>query len=118
MAQWQNLCESFPQYLSAEQAQEMSETGTDALTLYLAASAQAVSMSTFAWLVIPKMHVFDHICQDTVRDLYNVRWFHNFGGEDFMGILKTLCCICAGRGMATKVLRRTLLRLAACRVRP
>lgn len=75
----------------------------------------AASMSELSWVLLPKMHLFDHMNQDLRVEAYNPRWFHNFGGEDYMGVLKAVCSKCAGQGMAIQVLRRTLLRLVAAK---
>ena len=109
------MCETYGQYLTATEAHEMSSVGMSALHFYLAAANLARLMSVFSWIVLPKAHVFDHINADLVTELYNVRWCHNFGAEDFMGVLKTICSRCAGKGMALQVLRRTLLRLVAAK---
>ena len=111
----QHLCESFGQYLTDQEAAELARTGLDALHLYLGASMQAASMSLFSWVLLPKMHIFDHLNQDLKAEAYNPRWFHNFGGEDFMGVLKAVCSQCAGEGMSIQVLRRTLLRLVTAK---
>lgn len=86
-----------------------------AMSFYLAAANKAASMSKFAFLITPKLHTYHHLLLDARRECYNMRWFHCFSGEDYMGSLKPLCIACAGSGMSLRVLRRTLLRVVAQR---
>ena len=112
-ASFQDCCERLPQYLSNQEALELSEAGMRALHFYLAASNEAVSQRHFGWLMLPKAHLLNHLCLDLQTEHYNFRFFHNFVSEDMMGQVKVLCAKCAGIGMSTRVLKRTLLRLVA-----
>ena len=110
-AEWQNLCERLPQYLSPEQGVDLHFAGITAIHSFMAAANHAASLKVFSWLVLPKMHVFHHLQLDIQRELYNCRYFHNFSGEDFVGALKATCMKCCGPGMPLRVLKRTLLRV-------
>ena len=116
-ADWQNLCEKSPQYLSTVQALDLYRAGMTALHFMMAASNQAASLKGFSWLILPKTHVFHHLLLDAKRELYNVRWYHNFSGEDFVGALKKTCMTCCGTGMPLRVLKRTLLRIVCGNVK-
>lgn len=110
-AHWQNLLEGYPQYLSEDEANNLSECGQSALLCFLAAANEAVAQSVFAWIILPKLHVFHHVCMDISIERYSPRYFHCFSGEDFMGTIKVACARCAGTGMSLRVLKRSLLRL-------
>lgn len=114
-ANWQHLLELYPQYLSEEQADHLSDAGVSALHCFLASANEAVSQHVFAWLVLPKLHVFHHVCIDVKVERYSPRWYHAYSGEDFMGLLKIICFRCAGNGMALRVLKRSLLRLVSAK---
>ena len=110
-AQWQLMHESMGQYLTPEQANSLHEVGMAALHFYGAAAHEAASQNKMRMLLIPKAHIYEHILRDGVRELYNCRFFHNFGSEDFMKSLKSTCIACAGANMEIKVLKRSLLKI-------
>ena len=66
---------------------------------------------------MPKAHLFDEMQEDLLAEKYNPRFCHNFGGEDMMKSVKKLVYLasCAGAGMERRVIRRSLLRIAANR---
>lgn len=66
--------------------------------------------------------MFSHVCsiqafEESLKDIkeecYSPRFYHNFGEEDFNGVLKIACRLHAGDGMERRVLRGCLLRLVA-----
>ena len=110
-AHFQTLCEAMPQYLSSRQAEELSESGWAALQFYHAASCEAVNQNLFRWLMLPKAHTMSHMLDDVLNEHYNIRFYHNFEGENLVGVLKPLAAMCLGPGMESRVLRRTILKL-------
>ena len=64
------------------------------------------------WQILPKLHIFNHLCLDVLEDFYNPRAFHCFSGESFMGFVKTVCqATNMAPNMEERVLRRTLLKV-------
>ena len=114
-AHWQNVCERAPQFMSSDQATELYSSGMAALLAFLMASAEAVRQSRFAFLCIPKLHIFQHLLMECLASRYNCRHFHNFSGESFMGSLKTAAQSCAGLHFESRLLKRSLLRVMASR---
>lgn len=110
-AEFQNMCEELPQFLDEDAANDLAGLGQEALQLYHAAASEACSQNKFAWLMLPKAHVFDHLLACVKSERYNFRFYHNFEGENMVGVLKPLCVMSLGKGMETRFLKRSLLKL-------
>lgn len=110
-AHWHDRCESLGQYLTQDEADTLFDEGMTALRFYLAAANKAASVGKFAFLMIPKMHTYHHLLLDAKKECYNMRFFHCFAGEDFVGSIKALAVACVGTEMSRNVLRRTLLKI-------
>ena len=93
----------------------MYDVGMAALQFMLAAATEASNQNMTRWLILPKCHLFHHMLCDQLKELYNCRFYHNYGGEDFMGVLKVSCAQNAGANMHERVLRRSLLKLVVLR---
>eukprot|EP00435_Cladocopium_sp_Y103_P039724 s1915_g10.t1 len=87
-AEWQNMAERFPRYLNAEQATALKDLGIQCCHFFFLSAQVAAGQSQLRWLIIPKLHIFVHICLDVERERYNSRSYHCFSGEDYMGYLK------------------------------
>ena len=116
-ADFQNTCEALPQFLSEDGADHLWRLGQDALQLYHAASSEACAQLVFSWLMLPKAHVMDHLLATVKSERYNFRFFHNFEGENMIGVLKPLCVKSLGKGMEARFLKRSLLKLVSLKER-
>ena len=111
-AEWQNMSERFPRYLTRTQAAELRDLGLQCLHLYFFAAQVSAAQKKLHFLMVPKLHIFHHICLDVGRDLANPRGFHNFSGEDFMGVCKKVVqSTPMGQKLELRVLKRTLLKV-------
>ena len=87
-AEWQNVIETYPPYLTAQQASHVHQLTFQCIHFYYVNACIAANQSKLHWLIIPKMHLLNHMALDVLKNFQNVRAYHNFSGEDFMGILK------------------------------
>ena len=61
-AEWQRLTEVFPYYLALERAQRLHALGIQNLHFLHVSAMVAVLQNKLRWLVLPKSHVYDHVC--------------------------------------------------------
>lgn len=57
LGEWHRLSESFPRYLSAEEAREMQRVADDSMAAYCILSQDAVANNLLLWPSRPKFHV-------------------------------------------------------------
>ena len=115
-AEWQRLTEVFPYYLTLERAQRLHALGIQNLHFLHVSAIVAVLQNKLRWLVLPKSHLYDHVCADVLATLQNPRAYHCFSGESYMGFLKCLCqATSMAPNMEERVLKRSLLKVVtAC----
>ena len=98
--------------MTQEQAWRLRDLGFQCLHLYIFAAQVSASQGQLCFLVVPKLHVFNHMCIDLGRDLLNPRAFHCFGGEDYMGFCKQVVqSTPMGQNLEIRVLKRALLKV-------
>lgn len=116
-AEWQNIIETYPPYLTAQQASHVHQLTFQCTHFYHVSACIAANQSKLHWLIIPKMHLLNHMALDVLVNFQNVRAYHNFTGEDFMGILKKIAIsTCTTSNMEERVLKRALLKcVTGCR---
>ena len=111
-AEWQRATEVFPFYLTQQEAATIHDLGIQCLHLFHVAAHIALQQSQLRWQILPKMHIFHHMCLDVLEDFYNPRAVHCFSGESFMGFVKAVCqATNMAPNMEERVLRRTLLKV-------
>ena len=110
-ARFQDLMESLPRYLTADEAEELTSAGWNALRFHNAAACEASTQGVLSWLMQPKAHTMCHLLDDAMHERYNPRFYHNFEGENAIGSLKPLCMRCLGPGMERRVLKRVVLKM-------
>ena len=106
----------FPYYLTLERAQRLHALGIQNLHFLHVSAIVAVLQNKLRWLVLPKSHLYDHVCADVLATLQNPRAYHCFSGESYMGFLKCLCqATSMAPNMEERVLKRSLLKVVtAC----
>ena len=116
-AEWQRLSELYPRYLNDAQASHLHDLGMQCIHLYNFSAAVAATQGRLRWHVLPKLHIFHHMILDLPLNFQNVRAFHCFSGEDYMGFLKQICLsTCTASNMEKRVLKRALLKcMAQCK---
>ena len=117
-AEWQRLTEVFPYSLTLERAQRLHVLGIQNLHFLHVSAMVAVLQNKLRWLVLPKSHVYDHVCADVLATLQNPRAYHCFSDESYMGFLKCLCQATStsmAPNMEERGLKRSLLKVVtAC----
>ena len=110
-AEWQNVIEGYPPYLTREQATHVHQLTMQCIHFYNVSACVAASQDELHWLVIPKIHVLHHLALDVTKHFYNIRAFHCYSGEDYMGFLKKIAVsTCTTHNMEERVLKRALLK--------
>ncbi|CAK9015797.1 unnamed protein product [Durusdinium trenchii] len=114
-AEWQRLTELFPiMYLTSSQSQQLHDLALQGCHFWLAAAWEASHQGLLRWLVLPKLHLYNHMALDCKRWKCNVRSYHCFSGEDYMGYLKKVVqSTSTGVKMEERALKRSLLKVVA-----
>ena len=109
--------EEYPRYLTKDQAFHLHHLAMQCIHLYHVSACVAACQFNLRWLVLPKVHLFHHMALDVVSNFQNMRAFHCFSGEDYMGILKKVAAsTCTASNMEERVLKRALLKcITSCR---
>lgn len=111
-AEWQNVSERLPRYLTREQAHELRDLGFQCCHLYIFAAQLSWGQGQLRFLITPKLHLFHHMTIDVGNDLLNPRAFHCFSGEDFMGFCKQVVqSTPQGTNLEVRVLKRALIKV-------
>ena len=117
-AEWQRLTEVFPYSLTLERAQRLHALGIQNLHFLHVSAMVAVLQNKLRWLVLPKSHVYDHVCADVLATLQNPRAYHCFSDESYMSFLTCLCQATStsmAPNMEERGLKRSLLKVVtAC----
>ena len=105
--------ETSPRYLSQEQASRMHTACTTFLSLYQLLAAHSLVSQRPRWKATPKFHAMLHLCEDQCHSLLNMRTWHCFADEDYVGIFKQLVLQCPKELLEFRCITRMLLRLKA-----
>ena len=107
----------FPYSLTLERAQRLQAFGIQNLHFLHVSAMVAVLQNKLRWLVLPKSHVYDHVCADVLATLQIPRAYHCCD-ESYMGFLKCLCQATStsmAPNMEERGLKRSLLKVVtAC----
>ena len=112
-AEFYSAMEQAPRYLSAAQANRISEAGATFLRTYNTLRKLAELDARPAWAIRPKFHQLDHMCLDVARDRYNPRFYHCYADEDFVGRIMRISRRCHKRCVGRRCLQLWQLRLRA-----
>ena len=103
--------ESSPRYLSDDQCRYLHEAMQSFLELYEVLIATSNERHTARWKAVPKHHLAWHMVEEMDKSRYNVRFYHSFQDEDFLGQWKTLVQSVPKDLLEYRCLTRYLLRL-------
>ena len=86
--------------------------GHTMLPLFFLSAQIAAGQNQLRWLILPKLHIFVHVCLDVGREKYNPRSYHCFSGEDYMGYLKLVAqSTPKAERFEERMLKRSLLKV-------
>ena len=105
--------ERSPRFLSEEQASSMHLACTTFLNLYQLLAAHSLVTQCPRWKATPKFHAMLHLCEDQCQGLQNMRAWHCFTDEDYVGVFKQLVLQCPKELLEFRCITRMLLRLRA-----
>ena len=99
-----------PQWVTDEQADELSVARCAALYCNARLAAAALEAQQKIWPMKPKHHLVDHMCREAIATRQNPCWFGTFCDEDFIGQMEKPVVRCHRTTMAERVGQRFLLR--------
>ena len=79
---------------------ELERIGRTLLVVYTQLSAEARNNQRRMWKLIPKVHLFDHICCIAVRVWGNPKKYWTYSDEDLQKLMKTIALSCHTSTMA------------------
>ena len=103
-----------PDWLSLEQAEEISDHGLSFLRQYSYLVQRSLRKREMMYKVRPKLHFFHHLMFEIRARRYNVCKTQTFAGEDFMGKMKSLGRKCHRTSISKRALQR-YVQLVGCR---
>ncbi|CAE7508782.1 unnamed protein product [Symbiodinium sp. CCMP2592] len=103
--------EASPRYMSDEQCRYLHESMQSFLELYEVLIATSLARGTARWKAVPKHHLAWHLVEEMDRSHYNVRFYHSFIDEDYIGQWKLLAQSVPRDLLEYRCLTRYLLRL-------
>ena len=103
--------ESSPRYLTDEQCRFMHDSMQAFLELYEVLIGTSNARGTARWKAVPKHHSAWHLVEEMDRTHYNVRFYHSFADEDYIGQWKSLVQSVPKDLLEYRCLTRYLLRL-------
>ncbi|CAE7254992.1 unnamed protein product [Symbiodinium sp. CCMP2592] len=103
--------EASPRYMSDEQCRYLHESMQSFLELYEVLIATSLARGTARWKAVPKHHLAWHLVEEMDRSHYNVRFYHSFLDEDYIGQWKLLAQSVPRDLLEYRCLTRYLLRL-------
>ena len=107
LADWHQLLEASPRYLSEGQAAELQRLAYKFLVVYKTLAIRHARASSLRFPLRPKHHGFQELNAQMAAERYNMRFRHTFRDEDQMGQVKAII-----RGVHKNLLElRTLWRL-------
>ena len=72
-------------FLSAEAKVELPELGLSLCSLYTALAQESAMAGKKNWKSMPKLHLFQHMCEWQAPEFGNPRFWWVYADEDFVG---------------------------------
>ena len=82
--------------------------GQQFVGLYTALATEAAERGLKMWKVVPKLHMFQHLCEWQALSSGNPRFYWTYPDEDLAGIMADVAGSCHPRTMATTALFKWL----------
>ena len=105
--------ETSPWFLTAEQANRMRTAIETYLSLIQVLALISHKRQKPRWKCVPKHHSLLHLIEDQSSSLINMRAYHTFLDEDFVGVFKALAQQVPKELLEYRCMTRYLLRLKA-----
>ena len=113
LAQWHLYLERCPRYLTEEQTSEMMRLSLKFLTVYKTLAIRHALARSLRFPMKPKLHSFQELNLQMMRERYNVRYLHTYRDEDMIGQTKAIVRAVHKDLLELRTLCRLSLRLAA-----
>ena len=112
LVRFYTICETEGRFLSAAARAEMVVLSRDFMAMYAHLSAEALAQQVRLWKMVPKFHIWQHLCED--QTLMNPRYFWTYSDEDFQRIMKGIATSCHANNLAPMVLMKWLVVTFEC----
>lgn len=96
-------------WLSEDDKKELKELGPRLVGLYSRFAAKAFADGERMWKLVPKFHLFQHLCEWQAQEWGNPRYFWTYSDEDMVGQMITVAESCHPRTMAVTALYKWLV---------
>ena len=113
IASFLHSMETSPWFLTADQANSMRVAVETYLNLIQVLALLSHRRQKPRWKCVPKHHSMVHLIEDQSKSLINMRAYHTFLDEDFVGVFKALAQQVPKELLEYRCMTRYLLRLKA-----
>ena len=104
LVRFYQIIDSESMYLSAAAKDEIAKVGRNLSILYAALATDAAQAMNKMWKIIPKLHLFAHLCEWQAGEVGNPRFFWTYADEDLVGLLIEVAESCHPSTMAISAL--------------
>ena len=96
------------QFLSPAAREELPSLGQKLVGIYMALATEAHRKGEKFWKAMPKLHIFQHLCEWQALERGNPRYFWCYADEDLAGLMAEVAQSCHPRTMASSALFKWL----------
>jgi len=96
------------QFFSQRAKDEIAELGSNLCILYSGLSAAALAKKEKMFKMMPKLHLFDHLCVLQANEIGNPRFYWTYADEDLVGLLVECAESCHVKTLAASALFKWL----------
>jgi hypothetical protein len=101
-----SMLESNGRYFSRDDQRRVADCGRNLVIIYSQLAAESVAKEERFWKLIPKFHIFLHLCEVQCTTWGNPRWYWCYSDEDLQKLMKAVALSCHPARMASEVLRK------------
>lgn len=108
LVRFYEICDAESMFLRPGVAAELKKLGFRMGVLYSSLAADAAAQSEKMWKMMPKMHLFVHLCEWQAEECGNPRFYWTYPDEDLVGIMVEIAESCHPRTLAMNCLFKWL----------
>ena len=109
LVRFYDVMQPSPRFLGEGAKAEMAGIGLRLPVVYAALARGTLSREEKLWKVVPKLHMFVHLCQWQCQEHGNPRFFWTYADEDMVGRMAEVAKTCHPRSMAVNALFKWLI---------
>ena len=108
LCQFYDLLQKESQFLSAEAKDSLPKIGQRLVGIYTALATVAKESGSKTWKLMPKLHLFLHLCEWQALSHGSPRYYWTYADEDLAGLMADVAASVHPRTMATSALFKWL----------